>query len=203
MSEPKNSSDCGTNIIGLLVVGCALALAAGVHVPAHAAGTAAHDAHHHGHGRLNAAVDGNDLLIELEVPAAHAVGFEHAPNNADQERLVDEALERIVTLSNWLSVLPSGACKLNTHEVELLGEHRKSGESHDHGAHTAAHVDDEHNDLHAQFHLTCKADMPAQALELTIGKVLTGIEELDATVLSPQIQRSVEVGATKTTLPLR
>ena len=228
------------NAFSLSLITFALVLGAGANLPAHAAGTAGHGAHQHGHGKLNAAVDGNDLLIELEVPATHAVGFEHAPKNADQEQLVDEALDRIVKLSNWLVVTPADACKMSDYEVELLGEARESGESHDHDHDKHAHEkhdddkhdhdkhahekhdddkhdhdkhahekhdddkhDDEHSELHAQFHLTCKPDMPAQALDLTIGNVLEGIEELDVTVLAPNVQRSVEVGAGKTTVPLR
>jgi len=35
-----------------------------------------HGAHEHGHGHLNLVLDGNQLMIELQAPAADLVGFE-------------------------------------------------------------------------------------------------------------------------------
>ena len=44
-----------------------------------------HGAHEHGHGHLNLVVDGDQLMIELQAPAADLVGFEHAAKS-DEEK---------------------------------------------------------------------------------------------------------------------
>ncbi|MGL4932766.1 MAG: ZrgA family zinc uptake protein, partial [Aeromonas sp.] len=44
-----------------------------------------HGAHEHGHGQLNLVVDGDQLMIELQAPAADLVGFEHAAKS-DEEK---------------------------------------------------------------------------------------------------------------------
>ncbi|WP_016772972.1 ZrgA family zinc uptake protein, partial [Pseudomonas sp. R62] len=45
-------------------------------------------AHEHGVGRLNAALDGQTLELELESPAMNLVGFEHAAtSDADKAKV--------------------------------------------------------------------------------------------------------------------
>ena len=34
-------------------------------------------AHEHGHGKLNVAIEGKNVMMEMEVPGADIVGFEH------------------------------------------------------------------------------------------------------------------------------
>jgi hypothetical protein len=48
-------------------------------------------AHEHGVARLNLAVAGNSLTIELFSPAANIVGFEHHPRTQAQKDQVKEA----------------------------------------------------------------------------------------------------------------
>jgi len=45
-----------------------------------------HGAHEHGHGHLNLVVDGDQLMIELQAPAADLVGFEHAAKSEKRRR---------------------------------------------------------------------------------------------------------------------
>ena len=68
--------------------------------------------HEHGHGKLNIAIEGNRVSMELEVPGADIVGFEHEASTPDQKAAVEKAK---ATLSDALAVfkLPAGAgCKL-------------------------------------------------------------------------------------------
>ena len=41
--------------------------------------------HQHGHGTLNIAIEGERVSMELDVPGADIVGFEHAASTADQK----------------------------------------------------------------------------------------------------------------------
>lgn len=51
-----------------------------------------HSAHVHGHVEFNIAQDGSDLLLEITAPGADVVGFEHAPENAEQEKTLQHAV---------------------------------------------------------------------------------------------------------------
>ena len=81
-------------------------------------------AHEHGVGRLNAALDGQTLELELESPAMNLVGFEHAASTpADKAKVaaVRAQLEQPLSLFG----LPKAAnCVLNEQELEspLFGE---------------------------------------------------------------------------------
>lgn len=47
--------------------------------------------HEHGKVTINAALDGNELVIELDSPAVNVVGFEHEPRTDDERAAVQAA----------------------------------------------------------------------------------------------------------------
>ena len=73
----------------LQTVGIAFALMVAA-VPAAAAEQRRHDAHQHGGGRIDVAVEGGLLSVVLEVPAVNLVGFEHAPRGDAQKARIRE-----------------------------------------------------------------------------------------------------------------
>ncbi|MGL5463191.1 MAG: ZrgA family zinc uptake protein, partial [Aeromonas veronii] len=54
-----------------------------------------HGAHEHGHGHLNLVVDGDQLMIELQAPAADLVGFEHAAKSDEEKAQYAKAVARL------------------------------------------------------------------------------------------------------------
>ncbi|MGL4207100.1 MAG: ZrgA family zinc uptake protein, partial [Aeromonadaceae bacterium] len=54
-----------------------------------------HDAHEHGHGQLNLALDGQQFLIEFQAPAADLVGFEKTATTAQEKQHYAGALARL------------------------------------------------------------------------------------------------------------
>ena len=52
-------------------------------------------AHVHGHGRLNIAIEGKKISLELEVPGADIVGFEHEPSTPDQKAAIAEGRAKL------------------------------------------------------------------------------------------------------------
>ena len=66
------------------------------------------DAHEHGVGQLNIAVDGNTVAMEFHAPGADIVGFEHAAHDSADRAAVDAA---VATLARPLDlfVLPAAA----------------------------------------------------------------------------------------------
>ncbi len=123
-----------------------IALAA---TPAFAQETRQMEAHEHGTGRLNIAVEGNTVAMELHAPGADIVGFEYAPeSDADQAKVAAavEALEAPLDLF----VLPEAAgCRVTETHAALELEGEDVHESHDeHEAHEEEHDHEEGHDDH-------------------------------------------------------
>ncbi|MEM9138552.1 MAG: DUF2796 domain-containing protein, partial [Pseudomonadota bacterium] len=76
-----------------LLPACGAALAAGLLA---APGLAAEQkAHEHGHGTLNVVAAGGALQIELIVPGADIVGFEHEPKTDADKKAVRDAVAKL------------------------------------------------------------------------------------------------------------
>ena len=72
-----------------------------------------HGVHEHGVSRLNVAVEGEDVYLELVSPAVNIVGFEHRPKNEEQQAAVRKgirALERAVRL---FALPPAARCRFS------------------------------------------------------------------------------------------
>lgn len=168
---------------------------------AHAADEHEHDhehaslaAHEHGVGRLNAALDGQTLELELESPAMNLVGFEHAPTtDADKAKVaaVRKQLEKPLALFN----LPKAAgCVVAAQELEspLFGD--KADEDHDEDAKGEHHH--EHSEIHAHYQFKCSAPGALKTLELAnIFTTFPATQKIQVQLISPSGQQGVEVTA--------
>lgn len=115
-------------------------------------------AHEHGHGTFNFAVEGKEVLMELEVPGADIVGFEHAAESAADKAAVASAFA-ILEKPLELFILPTAAgCTVSDTEVTLAGEddhdthaHEKD-EAHDDHKEEASHAHDDHKEEASEAH---------------------------------------------------
>ncbi|KNH46351.1 DUF2796 domain-containing protein [Pseudomonas sp. JV414] len=151
-------------------------------------------AHEHGVGRLNAALDGQTLELELESPAMNLVGFEHAATtDADKAKVaaVRAQLEKPLVLFN----LPKAAgCVVATQELEspLFGDdeddHEAAKDGHEH------HHD--HSEIHAHYQLSCSAPGALKTLDLAnIFNTFPATQKIQVQLISPSGQQGVEVTA--------
>ncbi|MGF6398303.1 hypothetical protein ABH905_001969 [Pseudomonas frederiksbergensis] len=156
-------------------------------------------AHEHGVGRLNAALDGQTLELELESPAMNLVGFEHAATtDADKAKVaaVRAQLEKPLVLFN----LPKAAgCVVATQELEspLFGdkpdvddhdeeEEAKDGHEHHH----------DHSEIHAHYQFSCSAPGALKTLDLAnIFNTFPATQKIQVQLISPSGQQGVEVTA--------
>ena len=80
----------------------------------------AHGPHEHGAARLNVAVDGTVVTIDLESPLANALPFEHAPSTPEQIQAVQGMAATLHRAEN-IFIFPAAAqCRLK--EVTLESE---------------------------------------------------------------------------------
>ncbi|MHA2797789.1 zinc uptake protein ZrgA [Vibrio harveyi] len=110
-----------------------------------------HEAHVHGHVEFNIAQDGKDLLIEITSPGADVVGFEHAPENAEQENALNNAIAALKDTNKLFAINQQAKCVIeDVHVAHTLGEESHEGhdhDKHDHDKHKD-HDHDEHDDHH-------------------------------------------------------
>ncbi|VVO31242.1 DUF2796 domain-containing protein [Pseudomonas fluorescens] len=153
-------------------------------------------AHEHGVGRLNAALDGQTLELELESPAMNLVGFEHAATtDADKAKVaaVRAQLEKPLVLFN----LPKAAgCSIAKQELEspLFGDKPDADDDHDHDAKDEHHHD--HSDIHAHYQFSCSSPGALKTLDLAnIFNTFPATLKIQVQLIGPSGQQGVEVTA--------
>ncbi|EHH2491043.1 DUF2796 domain-containing protein [Vibrio parahaemolyticus] len=109
-----------------------------------------HSAHVHGHVEFNIAQDGSDLLLEITAPGTDVVGFEHAPENAEQEKTLQHAVATLEDSNALFAINPQAQCEIEEVHVEhTLGGQHEEHEHHDHEGHDhdehAHHDHDKHD----------------------------------------------------------
>jgi hypothetical protein len=157
-------------------------------------------AHEHGVGRLNAALDGQTLELELQSPAMNLVGFEHAATtDADKAKVaaVRARLEKPLTLFN----LPKAAgCVVAMQELEspLFGDKPDADDDHDEdakdeGGHEHHH---DHSEIHAHYQFSCSTPGALKTLDLAnIFNTFPATQKIQVQLISPSGQQGVEVTA--------
>jgi hypothetical protein len=157
-------------------------------------------AHEHGVGRLNAALDGQTLELELESPAMNLVGFEHvATSDADKAKVAAARarLEQPLALFN----LPKAAgCVVENQELEspLFGDKPDADDDHDEDAkdedgHEHHH---DHSEIHARYQFTCATPTALKSLDLaTLFNSFPATQKIQVQLIGPSGQQGVEVTA--------
>ncbi|MGE3915961.1 MAG: DUF2796 domain-containing protein [Hyphomicrobiaceae bacterium] len=207
-----------------LAVVLAVAAATGVHAQEARREVGAHA---HGEGRLSIAIEGGRVELELEVPAADIVGFEHAPSNAGQRKAIADAKARLGKALTLFVPAPGANCRLATATVEVIGAAAagaaKSGghghdHDHDHKNAASGHGKVEkgtpaakagepagapaHSEFRATYRLDCGKTAALASLGLEYFKAFKGAEKLDVTVIGPKGQSSFVVTRAKPVLDL-
>ncbi|KAA5837884.1 DUF2796 domain-containing protein [Pseudomonas chlororaphis] len=174
---------------------------------AHAAEKHDHDhehgslgAHEHGVARLNAALDGQTLELELESPAMNLVGFEHAAStDADKAKVaaVRAQLEKPLAL---FSLPPAAGCVVAQQELEspLFGDKPEDhDEDHDDAKSAGGHEHHhEHSEIHAHYQFTCATPGALKNLDLAgVFKTFPATQKIQVQLISPSGQQGVEATA--------
>jgi hypothetical protein len=156
--------------------------------------------HEHGKGTLFVAQDGTKWQLQFTLPAGDVLGFEHAPETAEQESIVHEKLAQLNEVSSVFT-LPKG-CTLDSIDVhepsflamgsdheehdehELDDHHDDHDEEHEHDEHHDdhdhdhdEHADEQHGDFEASYILDCSAGL--KQVTLTLFDMAPALESVD------------------------
>ena len=168
--------------------------------PAFADETRQLDAHEHGVGELNMAIDGTTVAMELHAPGADIVGFEYAAKSAEDRAAIETA---IATLSSPLTLfqMPAAAeCTVTQAAVALESEgahdghdkHGHGGHSHDHDhGHEAAEA--EHTEFNAQYVLDCAEPSALTSITFAYFDTFENAREIELQIVSASGAQAFEV----------
>ena len=166
-------------------------------------------AHVHGHGRLNIALEGKKLSMELEVPGADIVGFEHEPSTPEQKAAMAEAKAKLANALALFGPAPQAGCALDQVKVSTEAEHEDEHEhehEHEHEEHGTAggHEEGEHHhsEFHVEYSLGCSSPSRLTSMTFDYFNAFAGAQELDVSVITPKGQSSFEVKRDKPSLDL-
>jgi len=174
------------------------------------------DAHEHGVGTLDIAIEGKTVGMALEAPGADIVGFEYAATSDADLATIAQAL---ATLSAPLDlfVMPDAAgCTVVDAKAELEGEdghgehpehdeeHRDDDDDHeehaehDHDNHGdddhADHVDDAgHTAFHATYRLTCDTPDALTAINFAYFEIFHNAQEVEVQIITGSGAQAFEV----------
>lgn len=141
-----------------------------------------HDAHVHGAASLNLALEGDEVHIELDSPAANIVGFEHAPSSEADHAALDKAVVTLKKGDQLFRFNEEAGCRMekamitsalleeehDDHGDEHADDHEhEKKDEHDHEEHeTEEHEGETHSDIEAVYHFEC--DQPNKLTQLTV-----------------------------------
>ncbi|PWE40349.1 DUF2796 domain-containing protein [Pseudomonas prosekii] len=155
-------------------------------------------AHEHGVGRLNAALDGQTLELELESPAMNLVGFEHAATTDADKAKVAAARAKLENPLALFNLPKAAGCKVATQELEspLFGDKPDADDDHDEADKDGHEHHHEHSEIQAHYQLSCSAPGALKTLDLAnIFNTFPATQKIQVQLISPSGQQGVEVTA--------
>ena len=177
--------------------------------------------HVHGEAELFVAIEGGQVLIELESPADNILGFEHQPRTAAQKKTLEKSLKALADYRSLVNVAEAAACQQVKANIESPFKHHK--DEHDHHGHSKKHNHKEHShkehnhkehnhkehgdDTHSEFHVTytlkCQNIAAISDINVTAFQSFTGFEEIDLKWVTAKSQGSQSLKPSKTSAKLK
>ncbi len=136
-------------------------------------------AHVHGQMKLDVAIDGPTVVIDMESPLDNIVGFERAPKTDAEKATVEAAVAQLRAADKLFTIDPAANCKLGP--VDLRS-----------GALGLGNPDPNeppgHADLDATFSFNCTNAAAAKFIDLNLFSVFKGLRQIDSQIASSQGQ---------------
>jgi hypothetical protein len=204
-----------------------LALSAVAATPTLAEETRHLDAHEHGVGKLDIAIDGDQIAMAFHAPGADIVGFEYSATSDEDHAAIDAAVAKLEKPLDLFVVSDAAGCSVVEAHAELEGdddhdEHDDHdddhADEHDHEEHDNhdedGHDEDDHDDhddhadaaghseFHAEYLLTCSDITAATDINFAYFEAFPNALEVEVQVISEAGAMSYEVERDAPTLDL-
>lgn len=129
-------------------------------------------AHVHGEGEINVVVAGTEVLMELSLPGADVVGFEHKAEADADIAAVQHAIETLENAGGVFALPGAAGCELAEAHVEssLLEHEDDHGHKDEHAA--------EHGGFSALYEFTCSSPDALRDIEVGLFTLFPSLEEI-------------------------
>jgi hypothetical protein len=169
--------------------------------PAVAEETRQLDAHEHGVGTLNIAIDGAEVAMEFHAPGADIVGFEYEASGAADLTAIETALAALNAPLELFAMSSAAGCVVNNAraELETEGEHEDHDDHDDHDAHAhdedhEDHGDDAgHTEFHAEYALSCSSADALSEITFRYFDAFPNAEEVEVQLVTSNGAQAFEV----------
>ena len=155
--------------------------------------------HQHGHGKLNIAIENGQLSMELDVPGADIIGFEHKPSTPEQKATFDAGKAKLADVLSIFKMPAAAGCAAKEAKVSIEGEHEEAAPKEAAGK---AEEEHHHADFNAAYTLQCKSLPRLTSIDFDYFKAFAGAQVLEVTVITSKGQNSYEVTRDKPNLDL-
>lgn len=160
------------------------------------------DAHVHGNGTFDIAVEGNRVSIELEAPGMDIVGFEHAAKSAAQQAAVTAAKKKLEQPLDLFKLPDAAKCKVTDAKVNLEEEQPAKADAKSKHSHSGHKADESHSAFRATYVLDCEAPAQITSIAFDYFKAFKGADALTINLVSSKGQKSLSVSRKKPTASL-
>ena len=170
------------------------------------------DAHEHGVGTLNIAIDGTTVAMAFEAPGVDIVGFEYAAESGADLAAIDAAVSTLGAPLDLFVMSDAANCSLVDAQAALKGEdgHDDHGED--------GHADEEHDDhdkedhnelaeegsddnadeaghteFHAEYTLTCGKPDALTEIKFTYFDAFPNAKEVEVQIITTSDAQAFEV----------
>lgn len=174
------------------------------------------EAHEHGVGALDIAIDGTTVAMEFHAPGADIVGFEYEAES-DKDRAAIDAAIAVLAKPLDLFVLPAAAeCTVTQASAELESEEAHADDDdhddHDHDKDHAEHDDDHeehaehddddheehaeeagHTEFHAEYTLSCANPSALKEINFAYFETFENALEVEVQVITGSGAQAFEV----------
>jgi hypothetical protein len=137
-----------------------------------------HAAHEHGIGKLNIAIEGVKIRLELELPGDTAYGFEHPAQSDEDKKAIEKAKTNLSQASKLFQTDSKFKCVFSVSKID------PSVEDEDH---------DGHRELHATYAAVCSTTPVEGILKFHFDTALPRLHELRIQLIGDTTQTSVEL----------
>ena len=143
------------------------------------AALAAGKAHEHGVARLDVAVDGLRVSMELDTPLDNLIGFERAPRTDAERDKANAAVAKLRLGEALFRIDAAAGCTLD--KVELRSAPLQLGP-------VSTTTSGDHGDLTALYMFNCKAGAKAGFVEVGLFEAFASLKRIDLQVVTPKGQ---------------
>jgi hypothetical protein len=164
----------------------------------------AHDAHVHGVGKLDVALDNHALTLHLDTPLIKLVGFEHPANSAPDREAVQKMSRQLHAAAAMFVPTAAAACKAMSVKLvsaaldpALLDAAPAAAKA----QHKAAAQHD-HADLDGDFTFDCAHPEKLQSIDVKLFDAFPGFHRIDVQIVTPQRQSAATLTPGAAAIPL-